>query len=165
MYVCRYNKKQKHLIMETLTDLSNKQQDSSSNDTSHAALVHLSSFSSFLMPFGSILGPLVTWMIWRDESDFVDQNGKQALNFNLSFALYNIAIAILGVVLFITPILAMLETNGGNPVSVLLSLPGLLLLGSFSFIGIFKLIIIIVAAIQSGNGKVYHYPLTIQFIK
>jgi len=152
--------------METLTDLSNKQENQRSNDTSHAALIHLSSFSSFLIPFGGILGPLVTWMIWRDESDFVDQNGKEALNFNLSFALYNIAIAIIGVVLFITPVLAMLETNGGNPASVLLSLPGLwLLLGGFSVIGILKIALIIVAAIKSGNGEVYHYPLTIQFIK
>jgi uncharacterized Tic20 family protein len=152
--------------METLTKLDNQYDNQHFENASHAPLIHLSAFASFIIPFGSILGPLITWMIWKDSNDLDNQNGKQAVNFNLSIALYNIAILIIGVIIFVTPLLATLEMNNENPVTLLFSLPGIwLLLGGFSLLGLIRIILIIVAAIKSGNGEVYEYPFTIQFIK
>jgi len=152
--------------METLTKLDNQHDDRYLKNASHAPLIHLSSFSSLIIPFGSVLGPLITWLIWKDNNEFDNKNGKQAINFNLSIILYNIVILIIGIIAFITPLLATLETNSENPAAVLFSLPGIwLLLGGFSLLGLIRIILIIVAAVKAGNAEVYKYPITIQFIK
>jgi uncharacterized Tic20 family protein len=150
--------------METLTPLNEQQQ---SNETSHAVIIHISALSSYIgVPFGSILGPLITWLIWRDQSDFTDVNGKEALNFNLSLFLYQFIALIIGVILFITPILSMGVTDNPNPLAMLLSIPGLwIFIGGFSLLTIFRVVMIIVAAVKAGNGEIFHYPLSIKFIK
>ena len=50
-----------------------------------AFLTHLSAFASFIFPFGAILGPLVMWSVNKKRSEFVDENGIQAVNFNISY--------------------------------------------------------------------------------
>jgi len=154
--------------METLTPLENEsKQNIRPEDTSHAAIIHLSSFASFIgIPFGSVLGPLITWLIWRDQSSFVDYHSKEALNFNLSILLYEIAAVILGLILFLSPILTMAATDGENPVGVLLSIPGLwLFITGIGLIQIFRIVAIIIAAVKAGNGEYFKYPLSIRFIK
>jgi len=50
---------------------------------------HLAAFGFFVFPaFGNILGPLVIWLIKKDESPYVDQQGKESLNFQISFTIY-----------------------------------------------------------------------------
>jgi len=150
--------------METLTPI---QPSPTGKETSHAAIIHLSALSSYIgVPFGSVLGPLITWLIWRDESTFVDQNGKEALNFNLSLWLYQIAAVIIGLAFFLTPVLSALNTTDPNPFTIMFSIPGLwLFIGGIGLISLYRLIMVIVAAAKAGNGEIFHYPLTIQFIK
>jgi uncharacterized Tic20 family protein len=50
-------------------------------------LAHLSAFAGLILPLGSILGPLVVWLVKRDQSGFVAEQGKEALNFNISVAI------------------------------------------------------------------------------
>ena len=45
-----------------------------------AMLCHLSTFSGWFIPFGNILGPLIIWLMKREESPFIDAHGKEALN-------------------------------------------------------------------------------------
>ncbi len=154
--------------METLTDLTQKSNNHSKpEDTSHAAIIHLSSFASFIgIPFGSILGPLITWLIWREQSPFVDYHGKEALNFNLSIFLYQIAAVILGIILFLSPILSMAATGGENPIAIILSIPGLwIFISGIGLLQIFRIVAIIIAAVKAGNGEYFKYPLSIRFIK
>jgi hypothetical protein len=40
---------------------------------------------------GGFLIPLIIWMIKKDESRFVDQHGKEALNFSISMLIYALA--------------------------------------------------------------------------
>ncbi len=150
--------------METLTKTSQQPQ---SHETSHAAIIHISALSSYIgVPFGSILGPLITWMIWRDESHFTDINGKEALNFNLSMLLYQVVAIVIGVILFITPLLSMGISDNPNPLAMLLSIPGLwIFIGGLSLLTIFRIVVIIIAAIKASNGELFHYPLSIKFIK
>ncbi len=152
--------------METLTPISedtNKQNVSSSN----APLIHLSALIKYLgVPFGSILGPLITWLIWRDQSKFDDFHGKEALNFNLSFLIYKIVVVIIGLLMFLSPLITALSNNPDeNPITLILSIPGLLIfIFGFGFVEIVWLVLLIIASIKAGQGTWYRYPLIIRFI-
>ncbi len=105
-----------------------------------AMLCHLSALSAYIgIPFGSILGPLVVWLLRRDTSAFVDQHGREAINFHISMALYVIVASILCVILIGVPIL-------------------------FALI-IFSFISIVIATVRASDGRSYRYPMTIQFMK
>jgi uncharacterized Tic20 family protein len=130
---------------------------SNKNQYQRAFLLHLSAFFSFVFPFGGVIAPLVFWEMKKKESEFLNVNGKEAVNFNLSFLLYTF---ILG-----TSILpfafrsVFLEMHHFD-------LFGMLSMGSLiAVLATIRFILIIVAAIKANNGEVYKYPLTIKFIK
>jgi hypothetical protein len=91
------------------------------------------------IPLGNVLGPLVMWLIKKDESALVDREGKKALNFQISMAIYGLVVAVLCFVLI-----------------GFLLLPVLLVLW---------LVFTIMAAVKTSNGEDYTYPLTIGFFK
>ena len=100
---------------------------------------HLIAFSGYLIPFGSVLGPLIIWLIKKDEMPFVDDQGKESLNFQLTMLIAVIISAILMLVFI-----------------------GFLLLGVLI---IFQIVVVIVASIKANDGIKYRYPYTIRFIK
>lgn len=103
-------------------------------------LSHLTALSVFIgIPFGNIAGPLVIWLIKKDQYAFVDDQGKESLNFQISMTIYAIISAIL----------------------ILIVIGFALLI----VVGIIDLIFTIIAAIQANDGKLYRYPLSIRFIK
>ena len=105
-----------------------------------AMLCHLAAFALFVgIPFGNIVGPLVVWLMKREESPLIDAHGKEALNFQISMTLYVVISAIL-----------------------ILIVIGILLLIGLLF---FEIIAIIMAAVRASNGQEHRYPLTIRFIK
>lgn len=109
------------------------------NESTAALFVHLSAFSTFFIPVGWIIGPLVIWLIFRDRSALVDENGKEAMNFQISFTIYSIISGILCLILI-----------------------GFVLL---AIVGVLWFIYVIIATVRASEGKVYRYPLTIRFIK
>lgn len=100
---------------------------------------HLLAFVGMVFPLGNILGPLVIWLVKKDDSAFVDDQGKEALNFNIT-------ISIAGFVAFLLTFVVI----------------GAILL---PIIGIFWLVMTIVAAVKANGGEYYRYPLTIRLIK
>jgi uncharacterized Tic20 family protein len=104
-----------------------------------ASLAHVSAFLGLIFPFGGILGPLVIWLVKRDDFPFVDDQAKEALNFNLSMTIYMLASVLMIVVL----------------VGILM-----VVILSFAWIGL-----VILAAVRSNEGIAYRYPLTIRFIQ
>jgi uncharacterized protein len=102
-------------------------------------LCHLLALSGLLIPFGHIIGPVVIWVIKKDQHPFVDDQGKESLNFQITVT---IAMAIAFALAFV--------------------LIGFLLI---PIIGIGALILVIIATIQANQGRRYRYPLTIRFIK
>jgi len=55
---------------------------------------HLSALAGLFLPtFGHVLGPLVVWLLKKDSSPFVDAEGKESLNFQLSMSLYALLVA------------------------------------------------------------------------
>ncbi len=104
-----------------------------------AIACHLSAFVGYIVPLGWILGPLVVWLIKREEYSYVNYHGKEAINFQISILLYGVVAALLTI--------------------ILIGLP--LLIG----LGIFQIIMVIVAAVKASNGEHYRYPLTIRFFR
>lgn len=116
-------------------------------------LIHLAGFAAFTpIPFGNILGPLILWLIKRQESEMIDFHGKEALNFQISMTLYLIAGAI------ITAISAFLIIFLVGIILLPIAILGLICLG------IFWIVTMIVAAVRASNGQDPGYLLTIRFI-
>ncbi|MGB8491333.1 MAG: DUF4870 domain-containing protein [Bacteroidales bacterium] len=111
----------------------------SESERNWAMLCHLSALAGFFFPFGGIIGPLICWLSRKDESMWIDQNGKASLNFQLSILLYWILAVPLCFIII------------GIPIVV--------------FLGILKVVCIIVASIRAAKGEVFRYPMAIPFIQ
>ncbi|SFZ93010.1 hypothetical protein SAMN05428642_1021128 [Flaviramulus basaltis] len=139
-----------------------------------ATFIHLSTFSRFFIPFGNFIGPIILWVANKDKSEFIDANGKQAINFQISILLYAIILGTLTIPFFIFKIfngLDFIDFNGFHDFHINIGEPSPLLyiggaLGVLAVIGfIFELIFIIIASLKARDGEIYHYPLTINFLK
>ena len=73
-----------------------------------AMLCHLSAFAGYFFPFGGIIGPLICWLSRRDESSWVNINGRASLNFQLSILLYIILASPLCIIIIGIPIIVFL---------------------------------------------------------
>jgi uncharacterized protein len=104
-----------------------------------AMFCHLSALTGFIIPFGNVIGPLVIWLIKKDEFALVNDQGKEALNFQISMTIYLIVSAILIIILI-----------------------GIVLLIGLA---IFDIIVTIVAIVKANEGVAYRYPMCIRFIK
>ncbi|HAX93186.1 MAG TPA: DUF4870 domain-containing protein [Bacteroidales bacterium] len=111
----------------------------SESERNWAMLCHLSTFAGYFFPFGGILGPLICWLSRKDESQWVDFNGKQALNFQLSILLYMVlAIPLVFIIV-------------GIPILV--------------FLGFLEVICVVIASVKASKGEEFRYPLSIPFIQ
>ncbi len=111
----------------------------SQDDRNLGMLCHLIALVGLLIPFGNILGPLVIWLVKKDQSHFVDVEGKEALNFNIT-------VAIAGFVSFLLMAVAI----------------GFVLV---VIVAIFWIVMAIVAASKASSGEHYRYPLTIRLVQ
>ena len=54
-----------------------------------AMFCHLAGLAAYVLPFvGNIIGPLIIWQVKKDEHPFIDANGKEAVNFQISITIY-----------------------------------------------------------------------------
>ncbi len=68
-----------------------------------ATLIHLSSLSQYFIPFGNFILPLIIWSTNKDKSEYVDTQGKQVINFQLSLFLYAVVLSLIAIpILFVT---------------------------------------------------------------
>lgn len=111
----------------------------SETERNWAMLCHLSAFAGFFFPFGGIIGPLICWLSRKDESEWINLNGKNALNFHLSVLLYMILAMPLIIIVIGIPIIAALS--------------------------MLKVICIIIASVKAPKGELFRYPMAIPFIQ
>lgn len=111
----------------------------SETERNWAMLCHLSAFAGFFFPFGGIIGPLICWLSRKDDSVWIDGNGKAAMNFHLSILLYMVLLIPLCFIIIGIPLIA--------------------------FLGVLKVICIIIASIKAARGEKFKYPLSIPFIQ
>ena len=108
-------------------------------DNTMAMLCHLLSLTQFIIPIGNIVGPLILWLVKKDQDAFVDATGKEVLNFQISMTIYAL-VCLLLMLVFI----------------------GIILLPILMIVNV---VFTIVAGIKANDGELYKYPFTIQFIK
>ena len=107
-----------------------------------AMLAHLAGFGGIVGPaIGSVLGPLIIWLLKKDQYRFVDEQGKEALNFQITMLIYGVASGLLWIIcigIFLTAAIAIAD-----------------------------IVLIIIAAIKANDGMHYRYPypLIIRFVK
>ncbi len=101
-------------------------------------LAHIAALVGYIIPLGNIIGPLLVWMLKKEESAFVDFHGKESINFQITMTIYVVAALIL----------------------MLLVVGVVLIVAVF----LFDLVMIVVAAIKAANGEKFRYPLSIRFI-
>ena len=102
-----------------------------------AVFAHLSAFLTFV-GIPAPIGPLVAWLVLKDQDPFAADQAKEALNFNLSFLLYSIVAGV-----------------------SLLVLVGFILL---PVVLILWFIFPILAAVAASRGEWYRYPLTLRIV-
>jgi uncharacterized Tic20 family protein len=89
--------------------------------------------------FTSFVGPLIIWLLKKEEDPFIDNQGKEALNFQITVAIAWVVSAILTFIC----------------IGALLG----------AAVGIVDLIFCIIATIKANGGEAYRYPVSIRFIK
>lgn len=143
-----------------------------------AALTHLSALSKFLIPLGNFILPIVLWTLHKDKSDFVDQNGKQIINFQISILLYSVIIAAITIPLFLFGVLEHIslgdvingmhhniDLNINDSANIQFITLAIVIIIVAILITVFEIVFIILATTKASNGEVYKYPLTINFLK
>ncbi|WP_395742349.1 DUF4870 domain-containing protein [Prosthecobacter sp.] len=85
-----------------------------------------------------ILGPLVVWLVKKDQSSYIDRQGRELLNFQLSYLLYGFVSFILCFVFIGIPLLVA--------------------------VGIATVVLTIIGIVSAAEGKVYRFPLTIRLL-
>jgi uncharacterized protein len=100
-----------------------------------AVAAHLSTFAGLIVPFGSVIGPLAVWLTRRDRDPFIDQAGREALNFGITIAIYGSLVLVAALMLVGIPVL------------------------------ITGVVLASLAAVKASQGQSYRYPLTLRLVR
>ncbi len=104
----------------------------------YATFLHLSLLAHVVLSGFAIIVPIIMWVIKKDESPYIADHGREAINFQISLIIYSIIAGIFSI--------------------VLIGLPFLLL------IPIYALVCMVLAAVAANRGELYRYPMTIRFL-
>ena len=110
-----------------------------SNERNLGLFCHLSFFAGFIVPFASFIIPLVIWLMKRETSKFLDETGKEVLNFQISLLIAMVACVILSIIV----------------IGALLA----------SVVAIASIVFAIMGAVAASKGEVYRYPYILRLIK
>ncbi len=115
-----------------------------------ALFAHLSALlggvlTGHLFGWGCFIGPLIIWLLKKDTMPFVNDQGKEALNFNITLAIIGVALLVLSIMTF--------------GIGLLLAIPAGIV------VGIGWLVFTIIAAIKASEGVAYRYPFSIRLVK
>jgi uncharacterized protein len=116
-----------------------------SDDRLWATLCHLSPFLSLVAAGMTFIGPLVCWLVKKDQSRFVDFHGKESLNFQINLYLYLAA----------SVVFAIVTCGIGAIVAVAV----------FMLIGVYATVMQIIAAIKANQGEYFRYPFILRIIR
>ena len=122
----------------------------SAEERQWAMFAHLSALLGGLLTsvvggWGTFVGPLIIWLVKKETMPFVDDQGKEALNFNITVAIIALAMTLLSVVTF--------------GIGLIVAVPVLIV------VGIAWLVLTIIATLKANEGQYYRYPFAIRLIK
>jgi uncharacterized Tic20 family protein len=104
-----------------------------------AMFCHFAAFFGLIFPFGNVLGPLIIWQIKKEADPFIDAQGKEALNFQITVSIAAMICMLLMVVII------------GFPLMVL--------------VGVGALVLTIIGGMKANDGVPYRYPFTWRLVK
>lgn len=106
----------------------------------YATCIHLTLLAYPIMPFVIVLAPLVMWLVRRNDSPFIDDHGRETVNFHLSLVLYALAIGPVALV-----------TCG---------------LGAVLWLAVYALGLVgmVLAAVAAHRGEYFRYPATLRLL-
>ncbi len=131
----------------------------SRTDRTWAMICHLSAFAGLVFPLGHVLVPLIIWLIKREDSPFIADQGREAVNFQISMSIYILIAFLLNIILV---------GLGIRMPSMSMSLMGnmqLLSMPVMAAVMLFGFGMVIYATIKANRGVLFRYPLTLRFIK
>ncbi len=111
-------------------------------------LCHLAALFQLIVPvpsLGAVAGPLIVWLIKRNDHPTIDENGKASLNFQISMLIYTWGLAAIGI-------------------PTMFILVGFLFLAAATVVWLAALVYAVIAAIKVSNGETFQYPCTIRFL-
>jgi len=113
----------------------------SKNERQWAMGCHLIGLCGVIVPFpaAGLIGALILWLLKREDGAFIDDQGKESLNFQISLLIYAFGCAVLTVI----------------GIGLLLFIPLVL----------FGFVCIIMATIKASEGTPFRYPACIRLIK
>lgn len=119
------------------------------------------------IPFLGALPPYIVWQLGRDRHPFIDAQGREAINFQISMTLYLLVSLILWIFLAFTTCMVAVSGTGATQNSFetvfsWISLSGLAVLIAF---GLFMVATTLFAGIKASQGRSYRYPFTIRFLQ
>ncbi|WP_421523271.1 DUF4870 domain-containing protein [Pseudomonas yamanorum] len=104
-----------------------------------AMLCHFSAFFGLMFPFGSLLGPLILWQVKKDTDPFIDDQGKEALNFQITVGIAWAVCFLLGFIVIGFVLMTVLVIGA--------------------------VVMTIIGGIKANKGVAYRYPWTLRLIK
>ena len=110
-----------------------------SEERTFAMAAHLAAFAGHLFPFAHIIAPIVVWMMKRDASAFVNDQGKESVNAQITLTIY-----------------------------MVICIPFCFLLIGFLMLFVVWLagvILVIMAAMAAYEGRAYRYPMILRLVK
>ncbi len=108
-----------------------------SEERTLGAVLHVSSFAGWMIPLANIGAPLLLWLIKRDESPFLDHQGRQVLDFQITVTVMTLVSMVLAFVLVGIPMLIA--------------------------VAVLDVVLTIVAAVKAADGTAYRYPFSLRF--
>lgn len=124
-------------------------EDASPDDRTYATLLHLSLIAHMVLPYIAIVLPIVMWNMKKKESAYIDDHGREALNFQISLLIYSIVLPIIAI-----------------PIGLLLL--GVGILATVPIAAIFPYVLglvgLIMGSMAANRGEMYRYPMTIRFL-
>jgi hypothetical protein len=144
--------------------------------TNTAAVLHLSSLLQYCIPFGNFIFPIVIWASSKDKSEFVEEQGKEVINFQLSLFIYALVLALIAIPIVLITVFSASEFQfRGNSDFVFenfnfAELTSWIILAAIAsllviIIKVAEFFLIIYGAVKASQGIHFQYPFTINFLK
>lgn len=118
--------------------------DAPESERTYAMLIHLSLLAHLVLSVIAIIIPIIMWATKKDESPFVDDHGREAINFQITLIIYSVVFAIVSI-----------------PIGILTCGVGFVLALVPYVLG---LVGMIQASIASNKGEFYRYPMNLRFL-
>ena len=122
----------------------------SADEKTWAMTCHLAALVGLVFPLGNVIGPLIVWLVKKDEMPMVNEHGKESLNFQFTVVIAVIAIGIVETVFLVFTLIRYM-------------LASLCCLAA-SLVGIYAIVMVIMAAIKAKEGVSYRYPIALRLI-